>query len=379
MSQLTLPRWFTPTLIVALFLGAYLGSILARAGGDPLVFVYLGGGFRDGQPLGEKLGYDGQFAYLIALDPDPASVAAQLDIPAYRYQRILYPLLARVFAFGLPGLVPWTLVLVNFAAQIAGTFLLERILVLQGVSRWYALSYGLWAGLVMAVRLDLNEPLCYTLVACAALAHQRNRLWLSALWLGLAMFAKETAGVFLAAYLASGLAASFTTPLRPRPRSAWLPFAVSLLPFALFQFLLLQWFGRFGFGAGGYLGTPFEWIPYMGLWRIGEISLAALGILAVILVPLAVLPSLGGIAASVKQLWAGDFSPPVLALAAHAGFIPFTPSSTFREPLAMTRLAVGLVLASILFGGHLKSKRTLTYSLFWLAGLAYLPLYLRIP
>ena len=45
-----------------------------------------------------KAGYDGQFNYAIAADPLHASPA--LDVPAYRYQRILYPLLVRALALG---------------------------------------------------------------------------------------------------------------------------------------------------------------------------------------------------------------------------------------------------------------------------------------
>ena len=60
--------------------------------------------------------------------------------------------------------------------QIAGTRLVENWLAVHGINRWYALSYGLWAGLVAAVRLDLAEPLCFALVAAAFLAQLRRCL-----------------------------------------------------------------------------------------------------------------------------------------------------------------------------------------------------------
>ncbi|MGH2522353.1 MAG: AZOBR_p60025 family cell surface glycopolymer formation protein [Anaerolineales bacterium] len=354
---------FSPTLVVALFLLIYLGLILAREGGDPLAFARLGDGFQGGQPIGEQ-GYDGQFAYYIALDPRPADVASQLDVPAYRYQRILYPLVARALALGQPGAIPWTLVLVNGLSQVVGTFLVERWLVGYGLSRWYALAYGLWAGLLLAVRLDLNEPLCYALAAGSILTQQRGHAWRSALCLGLAAFAKETALLFLAAQIVWAVLS--------RNMRFLLPSAFCLLPFALFQFLLYRWFGTFGLTSGGYLATPFEVIPFMGLWRIGAVSPAALALFAAIFGPLVVLPAVWGIVTALRRLWVRDFSPAVWALAANAGLIPFIPFSTFREPLGLVRLAAGLVLATLWYGAHARSRRVLNYSLFWLAALAFL-------
>ena len=354
-------RWLTPSLVVAVFLLLYLGIVLARAGGDPLAFARVGEGFRDGKPLGEP-GYDGQFAYFIALDPRPALVAGRLDVPAYRYQRILYPLLARLLAAGSPSLVPWALVAVNLAAQVAGAFLVEAWLVAHGLSRWYALSYGLWAGLVMAVRLDLNEPLCYALVAGALLAQHHDRPRLAAACLGLAVFAKETALLVAAALIIWAILArrwNFLFPL------SWF-----LIAFAIFQFLLFRWFGAIGLTSGGYLATPFEWVPFLGLWRVGVVSREALALLGVIFGPLVVVPSLWGIGAAARRLWQRDVSPAVLALATNATAIAFTPFSTFREPLGLVRFAAGLVLATVLFGAHVKSRRVLNYSMFWLSALA---------
>jgi hypothetical protein len=45
------------------------------------------------------------------------------DVPAYRYQRILYPVAARALALGNADLVPWTLIIVNVIALMAGVWL----------------------------------------------------------------------------------------------------------------------------------------------------------------------------------------------------------------------------------------------------------------
>ena len=354
-------RWLSPTLVVGLVLAAYLGAVLIRAQGNPLSFARLGDGFVNGAPVGEQ-GYDGQFAYWIARDPRPAAAAPHLDVPAYRYQRLLYPLLAWALAGGQAALVPWTLVLLNVAAQLAGTWLVERWLAAHGVSRWFALTYGLWAGLVLAVRLDLTEPLAYALAAAALLALQRQRLGWSAVWLGLALFAKETT---LAVWL--GLAA---WALLNRHWRALGLLVAAALPFAAFQGLLLRWFGVIGLASGGYLATPFEWLPYMGLWRVAGVSVPAFVLLAVILGPLIVLPSAWGAITAAWRVAQRDWSPVVWVLGANAALVVFAPFSTFREPVGLIRLATGLVLATVLFGAQVGARRVLNYSLFWLAALA---------
>jgi hypothetical protein len=245
------------------------------------------------------------------------------------------------------------------------------------LSRWYALTYGLWIGLVSAVRVDLNEPLCYALLAGALLAHFRGRRWLSALCLALAILAKETALLFAAAFI---LAAIFDTrvPASASPKSRLGPWALSLIPwiaalmpFAFLQLLLYRWFGAWGLASGGYMATPFEIIPYMGLWRMGfsnTFTTASVLIFSL----LVVLPSLWGIVAGLKALLAKNFAPTAWALTISAGFLPFTPFSTFREAGGILRLATGLVLAVVLYSAQTRSKKMLNYALVWLSGLAFI-------
>jgi hypothetical protein len=338
--------------------------VLIQAEGDPLVFARVGQGFADGQPVGDP-GYDGQFAYAIALDPRPSAAAAHLDVPAYRYQRILHPLLARLLALGQPGLIAWTLLITNIAAHLGATWLLEQRLSAGGVSAWPALVYGLWAGLLLAVRLDLSEPLAFALVLAGLAALDRGRAGWAAASLALAMLAKETTLVFCVA----GLGWAVVTQ-RWRT-AAWL--GLPLAAFAAWQACLAAGFGAPGLGAGGYLATQFEWVPFMGLWRIGSVSPPALALYLSILGPLVVLPAGWGVAAALRRLWARrDAAVPVLALALNAGLLWFTPFSTFREPVGMVRLATGLVLSTLLYGAHTRSRRVLALAWIWLSALALL-------
>jgi len=196
------PGWLRPAVVVAVVVAAYTALILAQHGLNPVALADIGGGFSNGAPVGKLEGYDGQFSYWLALDPRPAAADGHFDVPAYRYQRILYPLLARALAAGQAGLIPWTLILVNLLAQVGGTLAVEAWLTAHGVSPWYALTYGLWVGLVAGVRLDLSEPVSYALVAVALVALDRKRPWLSVVCVALAMLAKETAVVFWVALMA---------------------------------------------------------------------------------------------------------------------------------------------------------------------------------
>src|SRR5512135_2549533 len=120
--SIILHGWLTPTSVVIIVCLLYVMGVLIRSGGDPLAFVLLGTRFSQGNPQGSE-GYDGQFAYQIALRPLEA--APYLDVPAYRYQRILNPLSARLLAFGRPELIPWALIAVNVAAIGLGTHFTE--------------------------------------------------------------------------------------------------------------------------------------------------------------------------------------------------------------------------------------------------------------
>src|SRR5215216_5478354 len=86
--------------IVVLVYAAVLGTALAPAGFNPLVFARIGRDYRaeqfwDQSPLVEEgAGYDGQFFYYIARDPLLRHAdAASFDVLHYRYQRILLPVL----------------------------------------------------------------------------------------------------------------------------------------------------------------------------------------------------------------------------------------------------------------------------------------------
>lgn len=359
---------FGPAIIVTLVMVAHVGVFLARNNGDIGEMSRLGIRRLAGDQSALE-GYDGQYVHVLALNPNPMDAARAptwvLDVPAYRYQRILFSLLAGALSLGNAAAVPWVLLGLNLVAQAVGTFLVGELLAAYSVSRWYALVYGLWVGFAYAVRLAMTEPLAYALVAGALLASRRGREGGTAVLYALALFTKEVTVLFVAAHLA------WLLTQRRWPETLRL-MAVAILPFAVFQLGIWAIFGRPGLGSGGFHGSGFEWIPYNGLWRIGAAGLGALVLFSVIYLPIALLPSLWGLITAATRLLRRDWALPVWVLGANAAIFPFTPFSTYSEPLGLVRLVCGLVLAVLLFGAYSGSKRVLNYAVFWIAALVML-------
>ncbi len=355
-------RYFSPTLVVGLACILYVFIVLQGHDYDPKSFIVIGSRFSH-HDLQGKEGYDGQFAYQIALDPGGGW--RFIDIPSYRYQRILYPLLARFLALGDPRFIPYTLIIVNMAAIVGGTYVTERLLQLYGVSRWYAIICGLYAGQLLALRLSLNEPLSQALVQTGIYSYERKRPEVSALFFCLAALAKETALVFVGGY------ALYLLVSRQIRTAAWFT-AGTAFPLLLYQLFLKWWLGDFGLGAGGAGATPFEIIPFQGIFAIGRVSVQALLLFLVILTPFVIFPTLLCFGLTMRDIIKRDWHPLTFALLANCIMMFTLPHSTYREILAVLRLSIGLVMTTVLYGGLKGSKRTLNYSMLWLGSLVFL-------
>lgn len=357
-------RVLRPTLISVIVALAYILWRLSCSSWDPLALAQIGSRYAEGDPAGSE-GYDGQFAYYVAVDPNPVTVSDHLDVPAYRYQRILYPILARLAAGGNPARIPWTLLVINLLAHAVGTWSVTQILVDARLSSWYGLIYGLWVGLIASLGHDLYEPLAYALVAGGFLARARKQNLLGAALLGLALFAKETTLLIWGAVLLSEI-------VQRKPLRSVMALLFGGALFAVWQVWLWGFFGAPGLVSGGAMATPFEWIPLMGLWRIGAVSLPVLGLFLFLFGPTIVIPAVWGVVVSVKTFLQGRKPEESFVLLAMSSVIFFLPFSTFREPLGLLRFATGLVFAVIFFSTRQGWKKPLNIGLFWTAMLAIL-------
>ena len=181
------------SVITLLITAAWCAWVWFEADQDFKVFAWLGTYFTEDDPNG-NIGYDGQFYYLIARDG--ADSIPILDGASFRLQRILYPLVGRLLAFGQPDFVGFTLILINVVAHSITTGLLAYLVSRTGVNPYWTLFYAVWYGALVGVRFDLTEPLCFVLAMGAIVAVLHQRYWLTLILLVLSVFAKEIGVVF---------------------------------------------------------------------------------------------------------------------------------------------------------------------------------------
>ncbi len=368
---MSLPRWgkLAPWMVVFIFALGYVLASLSAHQWDPLSFVIIGGQF---DPAADNTypGYDGQFAYQIALDP--ANAWKYIDIPAYRYQRILYPLLARGLSFGNAGVLPWMLIVINLVSLVAGTWILERLLAAHGQSRWYALSYGLFGGLLISLRLDLTEPLAFLLALAGLWEFERRQWYISAALFVLAAFTREVTLLFPAACCFSLLA-------NRKFRSGLIWGAAVVVPFIILQGMLWMAFKTVGIKAGGGMADPLEWIPFHGWWGYGAINSPDFWIKSLLLIPMVVLPALATLWIAIRSLWQGGRTVAVWGLLLNGLLVAILPRTTLWSLLGVVRTMIGPAVAILYFGLEKPSPRALNYSLLWLTLLIFILLNSFIP
>ena len=183
-----------------------VARLVAVGEGDLSSFAVVGESYAD--PVATEdvrvvdgTGYDGQFAYRLALDPadlEGDRNGVEVDSPL-RWGRIAYPSLAWVTSMGQAGLVPAALVGVN----VAGAALLGWLAALEARRHALHAAAGLlvvgWAGFVFTVARDLTEVVAAVGVVGGLVAWHRQRAGWSAGALSVAVLAREGTVVVLAA------------------------------------------------------------------------------------------------------------------------------------------------------------------------------------
>jgi hypothetical protein len=200
---LNLLRRFDTPLTVALIVAAAYGVVIRQIyharNDDISMFVVAGGPGIDAARVPPGLtiipgigGYDGMIFYRLALEPfthERVKYGIALDNPAYRQQRIGYPLIVWLLSFGEPKRVPLMLIVVNVLALIgigvAGAAIARRF----GAPAIWGLAFALYPGFLMSVSRDCAEPVawCFALASIAT-----RRPWLSAALLSYAVLTRET-------------------------------------------------------------------------------------------------------------------------------------------------------------------------------------------
>jgi len=329
------PAWLV-AIATLVALVVFAGMNLARHHWDPLVFVGEGSLYRNQDP-GGSTGYDGQFAYYIVSDPLHAD--AKLDAPAFRYLRILYPLLTWLLSLGgQKALIPWVLVGINLICLSAVSALLGELMAFYGAARWYGMAVPLSAGMLFALRQDLNEPLALALalgglavLSCGA--EKNSRVWWAALLLALSALAKETGSIFAGAIVA--------WLLWSRKWQKAAVFGIGALgPPTLWWMLVSVWKGQTPLYAPS---TRFEMIPFYGLRFTQPVEARWM------LVVWIVIPTIAVLLALLQDAFWQSLNLFSFLVAANALFVIFMPRPSYFFMLTALRLAAGMMSAALVW------------------------------
>ena len=153
---------------------------------------------------------DGTAFWLSARDPfltDTGPITTYTDRPAYRSDRVLYPVLVSPFRlFGEQGLV-WGLVLVNLAVVFGGGYLTTRLALLIRAPWRAGFAFAANPLVLAAVALDLADALAVAALVGMVLAARRER-WVWATVLATAAVLTKESSLLAVVALAIGLAAA---------------------------------------------------------------------------------------------------------------------------------------------------------------------------
>ncbi len=338
---------------VLVFNACFFGPQFARDGAQS--FAQIGNHFvtRTVQPASHRspqiavlrgtrrIGYDGQFSYY--MDLDPVGARYYTDDPPYRYGRILLPAAAWVLGAGQPGAFPYSLIAINLFAIVATVYLLAGYLSRKGLSPWWAALYGVFPGMMVCLWADLSEPLAFFFAAWGYIEFERRpeRMLRYAGLFALAGLARETALV-IPALVAVQLALQGRVGARLRPRSVGLAaamFAIVLLPTVVWRSFLQAWLG------GSPFGTPYDWIPFQGIWHYWPFDGHAVVVLLAV-----VLPGLVWLALALGRLASGRPSLPLfMVIVSVFLFVVLVPSAVEVDYESAGRTITALVLAVILW------------------------------
>jgi hypothetical protein len=274
-------RWVV--MLVTLVFAAVFSVVRVQAlGGGPASFVVAGDQFvrigdaPAGLPVTHGPGYDGQFFYRLALRPwtqTRTEFGITFDQPAYRQQRIVYPLVSFVVARGGPAATAWALLGWNLAAAAALGWLGAALARRRGRHALWGLAVAAYPGFVLVLARDLADLVAAALLLVGILALDRQRPVVAAAALTLAGLTREST---LVVPLALAVLSTVGAVRHERAGVRAVTFAVPLGVALAWQLLLWRTWGVAPLVQGSErLGPPFAgiWQFTRGAFQFGAFSL----------------------------------------------------------------------------------------------------------
>ena len=134
--------------------------------------------------------YDGQFNFVMAFDPflskyktTPRTYRLIVDEPAYRFGRIGFPLLIKLFSFDNLSLYPKTIIWLILASHLFGAFFLLKIILIFKRSPLWTFLYLLVPGFYYSLNMGLPESISLAFLLAGLYCYLKERvLWTAALF-----------------------------------------------------------------------------------------------------------------------------------------------------------------------------------------------------
>ena len=302
------------------------------------------------------VGYDGRFAYALALEPVGADEGEVLDKPAYRYMRIVYPIAARILGLGIPELIPWSLLALNILVAGATAWLLADLAGVRAGAVWVVLILLLSLNYLIGIRLDLNEPLATLLSISGLWFHKRRRPALAAAAFALAGLTKEV-------FLTFPMAVAIYEITQRNFKVAAILLVGSTLPYLAWSAAITQWIGTSPFSyslskpslvlfAGIRRLQPIEAQIIVTIWAIGPAIVAALAV-------------------AWKSIREWPQRPSLMAwlILVNVALLVTLPVESWADPLAILRLALGALVAGLLWLSQVKPRLLPYVAAIWIPSL----------
>lgn len=260
-------RSTTPLIAVfftLLFYTVFLNLELKKYGYNFSSFIRLGDAYVDLNEIPSKFlvfenseGYDGQFYYGLALKPftkKPFVSGVWLDDPAYRQQRILYPLLAWMVTYGKPDYLPHVLIAINLLFLALTAYFGTQLVQMFKFPKIFGLIFPFYSGLLFSFSLNLPEILEVALILWAVSEFERKKYLYAGFILSLAVLAKETALVVPLGYLIFFV----VSRLFYNKKGDWIVAILPIITYLIVRIWMLLVWGNLGIEFSIHTGVIFD-------------------------------------------------------------------------------------------------------------------------
>lgn len=183
--------------LVALYIAKFDFNLSATIELSENHLAQYSGEIPPGIVVHESDGFDGQYYYMMALNP----TLENLHVGANFLQRILYPVLVKILSLNYAPVFPAVFIMVNLASILCSSWALMRLLKKYNANLNLVYLWAFNVGFLLSITRNLTEPLMICFIALMVLSFEKGKHWQASIFLSLALLARELAITVYAAML----------------------------------------------------------------------------------------------------------------------------------------------------------------------------------